>query len=370
MVLHIDTGSAWQLQWRPLAYRDLEQPPPSNEILGVLAAACMNGKLCFFQVPHPNELRHVKKSKSAAPLQIALKPILSLDLFETVPHCLDWAFPERILVGCSNGYAAVWDLEELLSGNGQQQAPLHYFRTQETAITGVRWHMHPNTDARGRPAWNEMPNLFTSCSLMGSIALTDLTDPYHQADIRFGGVPAYDLAFSTHANAAIIEGNLYGVDLFFFTNPHFGRKARVAEHRAPTLAIATSDYHPLLATGSADGSVRMVNIWRNLSKRGAKASVQLFRLTCGTESSELRVLDYFLPDILVGKKRLCYAGAHALTASNPHRIPGTSFDWPPEVAITDVAWSRHINRGYLLASVSASGLGRIQWVGEAPHKER
>ncbi len=46
------------------------------------------------------------------------------------------------------------------------------------------------------------------------------------------------------------------------------------------------------------------------------------------------------------------------------QAPNTVGDYDPRLAATDVSWSKHIGRGYLLVSVFACGLGRVEWVGE------
>lgn len=157
-------------------------------------------------------------------------------------------------------------------------------------------------------------------------------------------MPLYDIAYSAHANGHLLESKQHSIVLVTPTYPQFSRQTTQFNNRAETSCIVASAYHPLIATSSVDGVVRMGSVWRDASVRNLRFSSPICRLMQEEKTKALRMLDFILPEA---------------TKESP------LFNWSPDVAATAVSWSKHINRGYLLFSTFACGLGRIDWVGES-----
>jgi transcription factor C subunit 6 len=186
MVLHVDMGSAWNVQWCPSGDdgdRTVLPPYRSCSTLGILAGAFMSGELAIFAIPDPDELRAARKIKADDTLHIRLTPLLVLDPVETTVNSLDWCSPSRIAAGCANGYVAIWDIEQALE-DGEDAAPMAYFRCHETVITAVRWIMHPPSEPTGDLLWDGMPHFLSISCLNGSVSLVDLRDVHGKMEPR------------------------------------------------------------------------------------------------------------------------------------------------------------------------------------------
>lgn len=154
--------------------------------------------------------------------------------------------------------------------------------------------------------------------------------------------------------------------MIYLAFPKMGRSQRLGGMPSSIPALATSDYHPFVAAGSFDGVVRIFNPLKvGWGRRGEyRVYHTLFRLlnvqsagsaqsgvdaadgvtNRSTSARKYRMLDFFIP---------------ALDTKAPLLL----LDSPRAVAVTSVSWSKSLNRGYLLVSVVAGGLGRIEWIG-------
>lgn len=406
-VLHTPQGAAAELEWRPLAPNTSDAYDPN--VLGHLAGVFPDGNVHVFQIPHPAPVRsrqerlspglatadetHLKNSNPPAPLpHIETAPLLTLNLIETEILSLNWGGHSRLATGCANGWIAIWDLAPLLVRRGPQteQAarPVSYYRAHESLVTKVRWSMHPEvkleivppqeeggkTTSQERALWNSPPDEVYSASHNGTLNLSSISGDL--VELRLGmvgsGTPAYALSWSPATALPLVEGSAHALVLLFTRPPNYGRTRKVGVHRGSITTIESSPFHPFAASGSFDGSVRVHNVMRNALTRTIhhRASVPLYRLAVDSDhASQLpqsehpedpkhlehseqntahppryRMVEFSAPELLVNKSI-------------------SRFDWPPVVQLTGLAWSQAINRGYLLVSTHASGLGRVQWIG-------
>lgn len=116
--------------------------------------------------------------------------------------------------------------------------------------------------------------------------------------------------------------------------------------------LALSPHHPFLASGSTDGSVRVVNVALMQKKRARKvlkADVvfTVFRLDCNRGKGSLRMIENLAP------QPPSYQGQHA---------SASTVAWDPLVSLTALRWNPNRGRECWLASTTACGLARIDVV--------
>jgi len=139
-----DYGRVWSLLWCPSGcYTDTR--------LGVLAAACSDGTVRLFSVPHSGVLER----KESEPLALKAEPSLSLALnVQDASECtsLHWDSTQGhrfIIAGFANGVVAVWNLktQSPLLLNDKVLYPIWSFYAHSSVVTAVSLSPHHN-DAR------------------------------------------------------------------------------------------------------------------------------------------------------------------------------------------------------------------------------
>ncbi|KAL5529271.1 hypothetical protein ACEPAG_5256 [Sanghuangporus baumii] len=367
LVLCIDCGTAQEIKWCPLPSHDswADLQPGGVRKLGLLAGTFEDGSLSLFSVPDPEDLGFAPE---AWPQFVKVQPIVRIELEETCIWTLDWANSELIAVGCTNGSVAVYNIREALSDSkeGNGALPTHYFSIHQSAIRSIRWIPIPTTSANGSLNFQQSPSMIVSGGYDGCEMIVDIRDGYGNILNR-----TRDVVLSvTHSrfSEGIVSIDLDNTVMTYSLAPNiFGRGNVVIEAGGPIWSLNTSDYHPFLALGSADGSALITNMLRPTRRTASTPFLyhKIFQMDYNRTTGEYRMLDQFLPHEIPDRSGASAAKKGKKQAAEPFRtgIQGTGA-WSPEVSVTRVSWNNGagLARAPLLASATASGICRIDWL--------
>ncbi|KAH8117283.1 WD40-repeat-containing domain protein [Phellopilus nigrolimitatus] len=372
MVLCIDCGPALEIKWCPLPSHDSWSYASSNNTrkLGLLAGSFEDGSLSIFVVPDPEDLR-TKTMES--PVYVSISPTICIELEETSIWTLDWANSESLAVGCTNGSIAVYNLKEALMHEKSMRdiLPTHYISVHQSAVRSLQWVRQPRASADGVLKTAEDPCMIASGGYDGCEILTDLREGCGNIVNRTRDV-VLAMSFAPYA-VGIITIDLENVVKTFTLSPSIlARGHLLLEAGGPIWSLHSSDYHPHLAIGSADGSVLTTNLLKSTRRSASMPFLyyKIFHLDYNRKTGEYRMLEQFLPQGLKKKTHVQEVPDRSTSGKkkskkddNVPTIPNTGA-WSPEVSVTRVAWNNGggLARAPLLASATASGLCRIDWL--------
>ncbi|KAI0345393.1 hypothetical protein BDW22DRAFT_1354319 [Trametopsis cervina] len=355
MVLCIDIGPAHELKWCPLPSGDSlkDSDNASTRRLGLLAGAFEDGSVSIFAVPFPSDLQR-ESADAEAPIYIKAKPVARFELEETACWCLDWANSEVIAVGCSNGYIAVFDVAEALKNPDPDEAPLptYYSSVHQSAIRSITWIRAPSSTSTGEDSPGD-PSVLVSASYDGMLGATDTRTPCGNEIYRTRDV-VNTVCYAPYVGGpvSIDQGQVKSVS---FSAVMLNKGHTVIEPEGPVWSLSASDYHPQLAVGVADGSCQTTNTLRNTRRGGTVPflSHKIYQLDYNRDSGEYRMLEHFLPKEI-----------EKIAVAKMKSAPKAIGAWPPQVGVTRVVWNNGngLGRASLLASTTASGLCRIDWL--------
>ncbi|GJJ12293.1 hypothetical protein Clacol_006534 [Clathrus columnatus] len=278
MVICVDNGSALDLKWCPLPVNDGQLYHPSSEAssqkLGVLAGVFEDGSVSLYVVPNPDFVN--KKQQELEPLFLKLDLRLKLEL------------PSHL---------AIFQVKEALEDPSSRVLyPTHYVSIHQSAVRSIAWAKVPPRSPSGLPRTDGDPTVILSGGYDGVVMATDIRD---------------------------LRGNIV----------YRTRATNTFEK-----SVGTSEFHPHLAVGSADGTCRITNIMKSTRKGG-----------------------------LVEFVERSVAARPATKKHTPEALSSVSIStgaWSPAVSVTKVVWnsSAGIARSPWLASATASGLCRLDWL--------
>ncbi|KAI0315239.1 hypothetical protein OF83DRAFT_1164870 [Amylostereum chailletii] len=359
MVICIDNGPAFELKWCPLPSHDpLAGPSPgAPRKLGLLAGTFEDGTVSILAVPYPPDL--------VDPALRLIEPLVRIELDETSCWTIDWANSERIVVGCTNGAIAVYDLGAAIRGQtpARNLLPSQYLFLHQSAVRAVSWLRAPPSTSTGEPCLTEDPTVIASGGYDGMECLTDIRDPSGNTMNRTRDtIPC--IPFSPYAGGPIAIDHENIVKAYSASPSMLGRGHTLMEPNGPVWCAHTSDYHAQLAVGSADGSCHTTNMLRSARRGGTVPFFQhkIFQLDYSRATQTYRMLEHFLP-----RETPDRSNASQRTKKGKPGPAGVSVGtgaWTKEVAVVRVAW--HAGSGLagasLLASGTAVGLGRVDWL--------
>lgn len=224
--LHLPDATPLRIAWRP--------GPPQPGTLGTLAIATMQGPLYVVDVPATFEAA-----------SMALHPSMTLHVPTTSCCSLAWGGPARLAAGCTNGHLAVWDLDV-------STQPLFDALVHDTVISAVSWQALPSVDEP-----SARPHILFSVGWDGSEYVTDLYEPYAALRLAHSREPRYATTWMPWCGAWALD---MGDGQFGSTSLRvhdIGHHHALGFHYGRVMCMAASSFHPYLATGSADGSVKV-----------------------------------------------------------------------------------------------------------------
>ncbi|VDB82779.1 unnamed protein product [Peniophora sp. CBMAI 1063] len=363
LILGIDSGAALDLKWCPLPSHDVQDTPSSSlRRLGLLAGTFEDGTLSIYSVPHPDD---VQRDDSKQPAYVHLgEPAIRIEIEGTSCWSVDWANSEVVAVGCTNGAIAVYHIADALrSGNPVYDLiPSHYQYVHQSGVRAVSWIRAPPASSSGDFRTDLDPTVIASGGHDGTECLWDIRDPSANVMNRTRDVIPC-MPWSPYAGGPITIDHENAVKAYSVSPSMMGRGHLLLEPAGPVWSASASEYHPQLAVGSADGSCIIANMLRS-SRRGGMVPFfqhRLFQLDYSRTDGRLRMLDQLLPGETPDRANPAQRAVRARIPAAPP--PSGTGAWPSNIAVTRVAWGAgSLAAAPLLASATASGLCRIDWL--------
>ncbi|WBW71846.1 transcription factor TFIIIC complex subunit Sfc6 [Schizosaccharomyces osmophilus] len=305
-----DWGSVYQLQWCPCVF--------NKDILGCLGVVTSDGIMRIINVPSKISHKNVFINEAEYTLQLP----------NCLISCFSWIstgdeFPKQLLVGCSNGYVALWDIVD------SQNGPLFYIPIHDSYI-------HTVTQCS-----NEFPTMFVTTAYDCYTRIIDIRHPEfenkalsHKRDI------CYAIAWSNLLQSIIstTESQLVMIESIR------GLTTQILDERhGSVMCLGTSKLHPFVAIGSSDGIVTVVNPFRLLGfSHKHRANVhRIFQLEYSEKQKKYRFSNNFRPGLTKSRKLDMYI-----------------FPWQVQINCTE--WNPNYSHGGWLASGMACGLLRLE----------
>ncbi|KAG9318901.1 hypothetical protein JVU11DRAFT_1011 [Chiua virens] len=387
MVLCLESGPAQEIKWCPLPAHDLWKgaQPRDPRKLGILAGTFEDGSLSIYIVPDPEDIRPPRYD-TTQPVFVKLpEPALRIEHEGTSCWSLDWANSEVIAVGLTNGCLAVYNVKDALdSGKTRNIFPTHFISVHQSAVRALAWIRLPPTDGSGVPNLSEDPTIIASGGYDGVECLTDIREPHGNVINRTRDV-INSAAYSAFATGPIMIDHDNTVKSYSISPSMLGRGHILMEPDGPVWTVNTSEYHPQLAVGSADGSCTTTNTLKSTRRGGTVPFLvhKIYQVDYSRKTGAFRMLEHFLPQVNVYRDLVQVSQAEPKLQETPERssnVKGKAQErkkeaeanghststgvWPSEVGVHRVAWNNGNGLGGapLLASATASGLCRVDWI--------
>ncbi|KAI5481920.1 transcription factor TFIIIC complex subunit Tfc6 [Pseudohyphozyma bogoriensis] len=291
-------------------------------------------------------------------------PIFRLALNHTTAFSFDWGSHERIVGGFSNGAIAVWDIGVALKEGLSTVRPTLYLAIHTAVVRSVAFVRTPppSTAHDGKRDLEAEPQIVAATGYDGSVTLVDLRDPgmvlAPSFDRDAGMVVRYDPS-SGKVIGSVNESHVFALSI----DPgDFGQKRNLVDCGGKIWHLATSDHHPFTAVVSSDGTCVIVNSGRTLHRRRGVIffARKLFQIDHNRKTGECRIYDNILPEARnegnSDKPKSAKSKAKTPTAVSWNPA------WDPAVGVLKTDWHPSLTRGCLLATGTAMGLLRVDWV--------
>ncbi|KAF8516951.1 hypothetical protein BU17DRAFT_92339 [Hysterangium stoloniferum] len=373
MVLCLDGGPAHDLKWCPLPAHDQSDKNHHSGLrkLGVLGGTFEDGSVSFYVVPDLG--KRDASLETTDPLYVRITPRLRLQLEDTMCWCMDWANSDLIVVGCTNGFVAVYHVRQALENpSSQPLRPTHYMPLHQSAIRTVSWAKVPPIAPSGKWQDDCDPTIFFSGGYDGAQTITDIRDMKGNIMNRTRDV-INSIVFSHYVGGPLASDNENTIKNFGLIPSTLGRGHTLLEPSGPVWSIGTSDFHAHMAVGSADGTCQTTNILKSTRKGGAVPFFihKIYQLDYNRKTGEFRMLEHFLPHEHQDRPAAARVTSQKKKATDTSSsLPPSTGAWSPEISVTRVVWhsGSGMARAPLLASATASGLCRVDWLlGRFPH---
>ncbi|KAI0672794.1 hypothetical protein C8Q78DRAFT_1077122 [Trametes maxima] len=363
MVLCVDNGPAFELKWCPLpsndAFESSENLHQNARKIGIIGGTFEDGSLTFYTVPDPATIRASAGGPADQPEVKLSKPLLRIELEETMCWCFDWANSEVVAVGTTTGSIAVYNVGKAFIGDPlsveKPTLPTHYFTVHQSAIRSLSWVRAPVISATGEVT-GDNPAVIASGGYDGVECITDIREMSGNVVNRTRDVVT-TMEFSTYTGSIATIDHENMIKAYSVSPNTLGRGHTVLEPNGPIWSLSASDYHPQLAIGVTDGSCLTTNTMRSTRRGGLVPFLEhkIYQLDYSRALGEYRMLENFLPKETQNRP----------AASRQNKsVPVGTGAWPPEVGIHRVVWNdgNGLGRTPLLASATGSGLCRVDWL--------
>ncbi|KAJ3763895.1 hypothetical protein EV360DRAFT_77973 [Lentinula raphanica] len=370
LVICVDSGPAYELKWCPLpspSAQNLTAGRHGPRKLGLLSGTFEDGSFVIFAVPDPEDIAPLNYDYSR-PLYIRMpEPILRVETEDACCWCIDWANSEVVAVGMTNGSIGVYDVGSVLKGINEASSlpitdllPTHYLNVHQAAIRALAWIRAPTSDSLGEPRFDEDPIILGSGGSDGTVCLTNIRSGHGSVMNRTRDV-INAMSYSPYGGGPVTVDHDDSVKAYSASPKMLGRGHMLMEPLGPVWSISSSDYHPQLAVGAADGTCTTTNLLRSTRRGGSVPffAHKIYQLDYNRTTKEFRMLEQFFPQETQDR------GA----ANNPKNVKlknavnnerGTGV-WPREVGVQRVVWNNGngLSAAGMLASATGSGLCRV-----------
>ncbi|WVO12490.1 hypothetical protein L204_100090 [Cryptococcus depauperatus] len=367
IVLCVQGGCAMQVKWMPLGtYDDYDILTIGQDIaipkLGILAAIGLDGSISFYSVPHPKFLQASNNTHEPIYLKTH-EPLFQITVPDSACMCFDWITGTHIAVGLDNGHVATWNIREaLISGSSSSLLPSSYSSLAESCIRSLSVCRIPSDSS----SFSKPPIFVIASSYDGTVCALDLRD-LSKAELQRERVPCMATAFSHWLPSPLIGDMDYNILTIRLTSTRKTKGIVLGGQRGQIWDISASDYHPMIVSAAADGTVIILNQlegFKKFNRARTWTSEKLYEIDYSPKTRTYRLVDNFLPQTVPIE--------HVLN-KGPNATNKTA-TWHPETGIHCAKWHNvgGIGQAGWVASGGASGLGRVEWVegkwkgGEAP----
>ncbi|KAJ3995652.1 hypothetical protein F5050DRAFT_1573164 [Lentinula boryana] len=370
LVICIDSGPAYELKWCPLpspSVQTIIEEHHTPRKLGLLSGTFEDGSFVIFAIPDPKDIAPPEHDRTE-PLYIRLpEPVLRIEMEETCCWSIDWANSEVVAIGMTNGSIGVYDVGSALKQVDDNSSlpitdllPTHYLNIHQAAIRALAWIRAPTNDRLGEPRFDEDPIVLGSGGSDGVVCLTNIRSGHGSVMNRTRDV-INSMSYSPYGGGPVTVDHDDVVKAYSASPKMLGRGHMLVEPSGPVWSISSSDFHPQLAVGAADGTCTTTNLLRSTRRGGSVPffAHKIYQLDYNRITKEYRMLEQFLPQETQDR------GA----ANNPNNVKlknaanseqGTGV-WPREVGVQRVVWNNGngLAAAGMLASATGSGLCRV-----------
>lgn len=342
--------------------------------LGVLAAVMADGALSFFAIPDPRQTSSASGADPAepsAPSFVKIEPLFRLRLPSSTILSVAWGDHETVAVGCTDGTIAIWRVGDAIRsrGRGGFARPTHLVRAHSGVIRSLVFVPSPQPFITDQTLYDDdkPPSGLVAVGYDGVSTLCDLRAPdLAVTSLYQQRAPINHVAFSAVSGMVYTHDGEDRVKGVFLKPSVLGSEARIAIHRGPVWSLAASPHHGLVVSTSSDGTAMLSSGIRALRRRRVRGhfTQKLFRFDFKRETGELRMWD----NLDVEHRQALDPSNFARTAKKGTAAEAADQDdsstaaWAPEQGVLCSDWHSSIDRCALLATGTANGLGRIDWV--------
>ncbi|KZF22472.1 hypothetical protein L228DRAFT_282588 [Xylona heveae TC161] len=338
LVICTEWGPVKQLKWcRALRNQD------ETDSIGLLGAVFGDGKLRVFDVFRPG----VSNQETPTQYLHITKPAFESGPPESICTSLDWLSSHDIVVGCANGFVAVFDIRPRPSDElPRPWSPTPWFYQ----------HIHGTYVLSVTSGYPSRPHILLTASMDGYLRATDLRSPKADSVLsqrsRIGNSV---LAWSDHMQAAMSADEQGHVRLsplrrFYSTIA----VARPQNHgKALLMSLAAGVVHPMILAGTIDGAAVATNPLRRLlnSKSVPQQQTWFFHEWSRQDGGISRIVEGFKVESVVLQPSKDEHGSS-------NRISNAIFE--ERSSITDVSWNPNLSCGGWAAAGMGSGLVRVE----------
>ncbi|KAI9137403.1 WD40-repeat-containing domain protein [Paraphysoderma sedebokerense] len=349
-----DWGVCLDLKWWPIGlYHDPRtNATTSNEngtsdgqlneelgSIGILGGTFADGSFRLFVVPHPERVREkLKVTSDNEPCFVRIKKVL---LDATLPDSTYSKFNFgglfRIAVGASNGFISIFSL--LSASNTSSPKPEIYFPAHDSCVRDI-FFGHGGSPSEG--------NQLISCGLDGKLLFWDLSDLFVPVQLHRTRAFLMSCNWPVSFDVWVLADSENTVRYMRFSGDEMATHVLLG-HKGCVWSLATSLYHPFLASASADGSIRVINLNKGRSRFYTPVYNTLYELDYDKERQLLKMTD------AVGTEE---------SKANAHKQESQYVQYfPSEAAVQKVVWSTNPQSSCWLTSGGTEGIVRIEMVG-------
>ncbi|XP_006457753.1 hypothetical protein AGABI2DRAFT_114796 [Agaricus bisporus var. bisporus H97] len=376
MILCIESGPAHDLKWCPPS-QSTDVPPEAKKPrkLGLLAGTFEDGSLTIYAVPEPEDMQ--KTGRTSLPVYVKVsEPLVRISLEETSCWSLDWANSEMVAIGTTNGIIAVYNVGTALELSTAADSPTitdllptHYITAHQSAIRALAWIRAPSGSTSGVRKLFEDPTVIASGAYDGMECLTDIRTGRASVMNRTRDVIS-TMSYSPYGGGPVTIDHENIVKSYSASPSMLGRGHMLLEPQGPVWSVSSSEWHPQLGVGSADGSCLTTNLLRSTRRSGSIPFFvhKVYQMDFKRKTGEFRMLDQFLPQESADRptaaskaKQQQHQKSKKDTSTSNDNTSISTGAWPQEVAVHKVTWNNGngLNACGLLASATSSGLCRV-----------
>ncbi|OQE40905.1 hypothetical protein PENCOP_c005G04907 [Penicillium coprophilum] len=337
-VLCADWGDLRRMVWCTLPRTErVEDEEEEKESIGLLATIWGDGTVRVL------DIKTGRGSQETEFLKIK-SPAFEARPASTVCTCVTWLSPTDLVVGCGNGFVAIWNIEPT---SGSEPLPYFYRPIHATYILNIT------------SAYPVHPQLIVTVSMDGETRMWSALDPIREMTStgRMRGA-------SPHISYSPICQSVVGGDenefariipiRRFFTTTTIARLSSIVSAMAQC-----STHHPCALFGSAAGEVVGTNPFRRVvyNKEQIWQQIWFTHEWIPTSKTDTLGISRFLDGYRAENQKLA---THKLYETNPVSGMGTSTVYEENTHVTALGWNPNRHCAAWASAALGCGLVRVE----------